>query len=215
MERPLQFRLVHLFVLTTLSAVAAACFTAWGVGTLPMSVGLIAAWLNACGAFRAVQRGRRQAVLLWIAWVVYLLSLALPCMQIFSSPIRGWEAAWAVLGLPLNAVTEGKGLGLLGLLHSPGGLWYLLLNLANLLAVSLPLLIWRLRRGGGQWLALALCLAATGPWSVAWDGSMGVGYYVWCASFLIAVVALPLNRWQLAGMAAMALASVVVVLTMP
>ena len=192
-ERPRwQFGLAHLFGLTTLSAIAAALVAAFGPGTLPISIGVSLAGISFAGLLRPLQTGRRQAVTLWLAWAAFLLSLALPSLHIFG-PVAGWEAGWFVLVAPVDAARKGE------LLHVQL-LWLLMLDLANLLAILLPLLVWRLRRGGGEWYAAVLCVAMISPWSVGWDSPMLPGYYVWCLSFLLALVALPIGRRTLAAM---------------
>src|SRR5262245_37846915 len=167
-----QFRLSHLFGLMTLSAVAAAVAAAFGPGSLMLSGGLTVAWLNWCGLFQPVQTGNRQTVLLIVAWTIFLASLALPSMRVFG-PVLGWNAAWFVLLTPFQALYKGEANHLT--LY-----WFLGLDLANQLALMLPLLIWRLRRGQGQWLSALLCVAMVAVWIVGWDGSsMLLGYYVW------------------------------------
>jgi len=196
-DRPYwQFRLSHLFYLTTLSAVAAAIAVAFGPGSLLISNGLIVAWLNWCGALEPLQRGQRQMILLGLAWNVFLVSLALPSVHVFG-PVAGWGAAWWAFIGPLEEIRKGE-------IQKPALLWYLGINLANALIVLLPLLMWRLRRGGGQWLSAALCLAMIFPWSVGWQTSMLPGYYVWCAGFYLALLALPIRTNTLAGMAVLA-----------
>jgi hypothetical protein len=187
-----QFGLAHLFGLTTLSAIAAALVAAFGLGTLPISIGVSLAGINFAGLLRPVQSGRRQAALLWLAWAAFLLSLALPSLHVFG-PVAGWDALWFVLVMPFDAAREAD------LLHVPL-LWFLMLDVANLLAILLPVLVWRLRRGRGQWYAAALCVAMISPWSVSWDTVMLPGYYVWCVSFLLALAALPIERKTLAAM---------------
>ena len=88
-QPPLQFGLRHLFGLTTISAIAAWLVAGYGPGTLVTSVGLLIAWLNQCGAFESLQSGRRQSVLLWLAWATFLVSLALPSIQVFG-PVYGY-----------------------------------------------------------------------------------------------------------------------------
>jgi hypothetical protein len=187
-----QFGLAHLFGLTTLSAIAAALVAAFGLGSLPISIGVSLAGVNYAGLLRPLQSGRPQAALLWLAWATFLISLALPSLHVFG-PVAGWEAGWAVLAMPVEAVRKGD------LLHVQL-LWFLMLDLANLLAVLLPLLVWRLRRSGGRWYAAVLCVVTISPWSVGWDTPMLPGYYVWCLSFLLALAALPIGRKTLAAM---------------
>ncbi|HUE74062.1 MAG TPA: hypothetical protein VMP01_24490 [Pirellulaceae bacterium] len=194
---PWQFRLKHLFAAMTYAALASA-FVAWcGPGTLMVTGGLGIAILNHCGAFTRLQSGRMQLTLLWGAWFVFLISLLLPALSVFG-PIYGWGAAWYALTGPLAVVSEG------GRIVDFALPWFLLMDLANLLAAALPLIIWRLAREGGQWLSAALCVAMVSTWFVVWDSGMLVGYFVWCGSFFLALVALPVRRWTLIAMLALA-----------
>jgi hypothetical protein len=186
----LQFGLRHLFGLTTLAAIATAVALHSGPGTLLTSGGLIVAWLNWCGAFHAVQSGRRQVLLLWLAWGLFLLSLALPSVKIFGD-VYGWGAAWMALVLPLEAIRKGN--------LAPALLWYAVMDIANIVALGIPLLIWRLNRGRGQFASGLLAAAMVGPWIVA-GPEMLTGYYVWSASFLIVLVALPVRCETLIAM---------------
>jgi hypothetical protein len=191
----LQFGIKHLFGLMTWAALASALVAWWGPGTLLTSGGLLAAWLNHCGVFARIQQGRYRAAVLWAAWAMFLASLALPSVVVFD-PVMGWVAAWFALQLSFSAALEGK-------FAEPGFSYYLVLNAANLLALLLPLLVWRQSRGGGQWLGAALCLAMIAPWMVLWTDAMLVGYYLWCASFLVALSAIRVSRGTLLGMLAM------------
>ena len=193
-----QFGLKHLFGLTTIAAGAAALVAWFGPGTLLTSGAVLLAWLNWCGLFDRLQRGNRQTMILWCAWALFLISFALPSMVAFG-PILGWGAAWFVLTAPVDAVHEGKNLNL-------SILWFLWMNSANLLGALLPVIVWRVGRGHGQWLGLAFCLAMLSTGTVLWGNAMLVGYYVWCASFLVALVALPVKtKTFLAMLAAVAL----------
>jgi hypothetical protein len=66
----------------------------------------------------------------------------------------------------------------------------------------LPLFAWQLRRGYGRSLGPTIALLAVWPWCMSWETKMLVGYYVWSASFAIALLAVPIGKWTLAGMAA-------------
>jgi hypothetical protein len=191
---PWQFGLKHLFILTTLAAFAAAVAATFGPKTLVASTGVILAWCNLSGAFRYFQQGRPQAALLAIAWITFLISLALPCINVFG-PVFGWAAAWFTLTAPLNAIRNNA-------IIQPAMPIFLAIDAANTLALGLPLLIWRIRNGGGQRMSAALCLTMVGAW-VMWDSPMLVGYYVWCLSFFLALAAIPVNRWLFAGMTAL------------
>jgi hypothetical protein len=209
-----QFRLWHLFGLTTQAAVAAAVAGRLGLGTLVASGGIILAWLNWCGAFGWLQTSRRQAALLWLAWAMFLVSLFLPAIIVFG-PVAGWQAAWIVIGtlwefpkgiweanVQSEAPITAKGVFLATCLIG----WFVLMNLANLLAAGLPLLVWRLCRGGGRVYGALLAVAMVGPWLMSKDAhGLLVGYYVWAGSFLVALLALPIDRAAFAGMLAVAL----------
>jgi hypothetical protein len=184
-----QFDLAHLFGLTTLAAIAAALLVSVGPGALMTSAGLLVAWLNACGLFYRFQRGRQQTALLWAAWASFLVSLALPVGELWKA-LYGYQAAGIFL------------------LFAPWSPW----SVANILMAFLPLIVWRINRGQGQWLSVVLCVTMASAWSVCWSSSswslsMSPGYYVWCASFFLALLALPVRHWMLAAMIVVAVAS--------
>lgn len=180
-----QFGLKHLFGLTTIAAGAAALVAWFGPGTLLTSVCVLVAWLNLCGLFNRLQSGTRQATSLWCAWAIFLISFALPSMNVFG-PVLGWGAAWFVLLAPVDALRGEKQV-------VPALLWFLWMDAANLLGGLLPVLVWRIGRGQGQWLGTAFCLAMVSTGTVLWDNAMLVGYFVWCGSFLLALAALPMR----------------------
>jgi hypothetical protein len=196
-----QFGLHHLFALTTLAALAAGLAVTIGPRTLMTSAGILLAWLNLCGAFHEVQHGRRQAALLWAAWAVFLVSLALPCMHGFgSSSIYGWTAAWFALTAPLYAMQNEA-------FFQASTPLFFAISTANGLALCLPLLIWQLRRGQGAALGTALCLTMVSTW-VMWDAPMLLGYYVWCGSFFLAMAAIPIHRRVFAAMVGIAILAI-------
>ena len=190
------FQVKHLFGLTTIAAIAAALVARWGLGTLLTSAGFLVAWLNVCGAFQGLQKDRRQAVLLWLAWAIFLISLALPSLTVFG-PVYGYGAAWFAITVPLEVI------------HSDFFrrqiVWYLAVDVANVLAALLPLLIWRLHCGRGHWIAAALALSMVATWFPCWDSHMLVGYFVWYASFLVMLIAIPVRARTLAAMVGMAI----------
>lgn len=191
-----QFRLSDLFALTTLAAIAAAVAAACGPGTLLLSAGVMLAFINWRGAFTPLQSGQLQAILLGLAWCSFLISLALPSVQVFG-PTPGWVAAWVSITAPLTAIWKCD-------FAEPNVLGYFGIGLANVLMALLPVLLWRLRRGHGQWFSAALCIAMVFPWSVGWNTPMLVGYYVWCSAFYLALCALPLRCQSLATMVLLA-----------
>ncbi|HZL91799.1 MAG TPA: hypothetical protein VFB96_25740 [Pirellulaceae bacterium] len=198
-----QFGLAHLFGLTTIAAGAAALVAWFGPGTLLTSGCVLVAWLNLCGLFNRLHSGTRQATMLWCAWAIFLISFALPSIAVLG-PVLGWGAAWVVLMAPVDMLRGVRGFDF-------SFLWCLWMDAANLLGVLLPVLVWRVGRGQGQWLGSAFCLAMVSTGTVLWDNAMLVGYYVWCASFLMALVALPVKtKTFLAMLAAVALWAAVV-----
>jgi hypothetical protein len=182
-----QFGLKDLFGLMTYAAAALGLVVWFGPGTLITSLGFLIAILNVRGAFARWQRGWVQWVLLVVAWVTFLISLALPCLSTFS--ILGWQAAWVYLVAPFERLFGGD--------EVPGSVWFWLvaLDLSNILMAGLPIYLWRLSRERGEWFAAVLCVAMTGVWSLNWGMGFFVGYFVWCASFQVALVAIPL-KWQ-------------------
>jgi hypothetical protein len=205
-----QFRLRHIFGLTTVAAIAAALIAARGLHTVGASLGIFIAWLNWCGAFRGIQAtggcGRRfadhgltrESAVLWLAWALFLVSLALPSIRVFGPVIGAW-AAWYAVALPAEAIWK-KEVGL----QPAFLLFYSSIDLANLLMVLLPLLIWLRSRGRGTLVAGLLCLAMPAAWAVPWSSDLLIGYYVWCASFFIALAALPLRTPVFLGMTSLA-----------
>jgi hypothetical protein len=180
-----QFGLAHLFGLTTIAAGAAALVAWFGPGTLLTSACVLVAWLNLCGMFNRLHSGTRQATMLWCAWAMFLISFALPSIAVLG-PVLGWGAAWFALTAPVEALRDAKRI-------EPELLWFLWMDAANLLGALLPVLVWRVGRGRGEWLGSAFCLAMVSTGTVLWSNAMLVGYYVWCGSFLLALAALPLR----------------------
>lgn len=184
-----QFGLKDLFGLTTYCAAASALVVWFGPGTLMTSLGFLIAILNVRGTFARWQEGRTQWVLLAAAWVMFIVSLFLPCLS--SVDIRGWQAAGLYLITPLERLWSDSAPEVVGVFW----FWLVAMDLSNLLLACLPFYLWRLSRERGQWYAAVLCLAMTAVWSLNWGIGFYVGYFVWCASFHLVLVAIPL-RWK-------------------
>jgi len=147
------------------------------------SAGIILAWLNIHGAFESIQSGRRQAAILGLSWITFLISLALPSFTVFG-PVQGFSAAWFAIVGPVESLLKYGQLPI-------GVIVYLVIDAANILMLSLPLLIWRLRCGRGARLGALLSITMVGTWCVAWDaGDLLFGYYLWCVSFGMALIAI-------------------------
>jgi len=183
----------------TYVAVMLGIATWQGPFTLMATSGLGLAILSHIGALRRWQQGRTQLVLVGLAWVTYLVSLCTPCTTGPFS-VFGGHAAWIYLMVPVAAF-----FGEEWNFEPKGWPWLVSINAANLLQLILPLHLWRLNRGRGELLCSLNFLAMIGPWVtliIATD--LFVGYYIWCASFMLLVIAAPVNRWTLVGMAGLA-----------
>jgi hypothetical protein len=66
-----QFRLWHLFAVTTYVAVVIAVARKWGIETLPVTIGVSISWLNYNGVFSFLQRGKLQLATLFMAWGLF------------------------------------------------------------------------------------------------------------------------------------------------
>lgn len=188
-----QFQLWHLFTAISVVSGCAAVAHYRGPGSLMTTLGLSVAALNLTGWFASLHTPRRRRILLWIAWVTFLASLGLPAFHVFGIAY-GWEAAWIVLVGPWERIANGQ--------SEPHMLLWIADSVANLLLAALPLLIWRLGHGKGEWLSGALLALLVAPWLTSWwsDMNMLAGYYVWCASFYLCLLALPVRKGVFAAM---------------
>ena len=200
-----QFRLWHLFAVMTYVAVLLGVATWLGPQTLVVSLGLGLALLSHLKAFARLQNGRTQLILAGIAWVAYLVALCIPCVIGFLT-VFGWQAAWTYLWGPLAAVFTRR-VSIQGFTWP----WLWSVNLANILQLALPLLIWRLSRGRGEVLSVLICLAMVGPWTtLIMAPDLFVGYYIWCLSFMLLVIAVPVSRATLLGMTGLAILHILI-----
>jgi hypothetical protein len=200
-----QFGIRHLLGLMTYVAVMLGITTWQGPQTLMVTTGLGLALLSHLGAFQRLQSGRTQLMVVGLAWVVYLVSLCTPCT---TGPftVYGWQAAWIYFYGPVEALLK-KDTGF-EIFAWP---WIVTIDMSNLLQVVLPLLIWRLSRERGQVLSVLSCLAMVGPWTtLVMASDLYVAYYIWCASFMLLAIALPVNRRTLMGMAGIAVVHIVI-----
>ena len=196
----LQFGIRHLLGLMTYVAAMLGIATWLGPQTLMVTCGLGLALLSHLGALKQLQTGRTQFVLVGLAWVTYLVSLCTPCTT-GSFQIYGWQAAWIYLLGPVQAMfaTDSS-------VEPFGWPWIISIDVANVLQALLPLLIWRLCRKRGQVFSTLICLAMVGPWTTLMMATeLYVAYYIWCASFMLLVIAVPVQRSTLIGMTCLAL----------
>lgn len=201
-----QFGLKDLFGLMTYAAAASGLVVWFGPGTLMTSLGFLIAILNLRGVFARWQRGRTQWTLLLVAWTMFLVSLVLPCAWGWNEYVWGWQAAWVYLAVPIGSFWDRT-----VEVPWPEWLWVITLNAANLLMAGLPILLWRLGRQRGQWYAASLCVVMTVVWVINWEVELLVGYYVWCASFQLAMAALRVRLRTFLAMLAFGLLQVVLV----
>jgi hypothetical protein len=170
------------------------------------TLGLGVACLSHLGCLNRLQQGRTQTIILWVAWLTWIVSLCLPTFSFFGQAY-GWEAAWIVLVGPWERIFKGE-------FDFRMSLW-IADSLANLLQVALPLLIWRLSRDRGQIMAAVLLVVIVAPWLTIWtENNMLVGYYVWCASFYLTLLALPMRRGPLIAMFLFAISLIAMIETL-
>jgi hypothetical protein len=188
-----QFRLWHLFAVTTYVAVVIAMARRWGIETLPVTIGIGIAWLNFAGALSFLQQGKLQLAILFVAWGMFLGSLFLPTHTEWGVP--GYAAAWFVLGAPLDICRRPNWL----LQLTKYLCWALFIDVANVLQLLLPVTAVRLLIGRGKYLAAVNCVSMVAVWAIA-GPTAASGYILWCASFLLTLAAMPLNRATLVVM---------------
>ena len=202
-----QFRLWHLFALMTYVAVVLGIASWQGPQTLMVTLGLGLALFSHLGAFERLQKGRTQLIVVGVAWVTYLISLCTPCGT-GTFTVFGWQAAWTYLAGPFAEPFLTEAFFHPRLQAWP---WLLSVDLANVLQAALPLLLWRLSRGRGHVLAMVSCLAMVGPWTTLVMATwLYVAYYIWCVSFMLLVIAVPVNRLTLLGMIGLAVLQVTI-----
>jgi hypothetical protein len=181
-----QFRLWHLFAVTTYVAVVIAVARKWGIETLPVTIGVSISWLNYSGVFSFLQRGKLQLATLFTAWGMFLGSLFLPTHTGWEPP--GWFAVWWVLISPVALVLDQHWLE-----FTKSLCWVPLIDAANLSQLLLPFTAIRLQMGRGKYLATVNCVSMVAVWAIA-GPTAASGYILWSISFLLALTAMPLNR---------------------
>jgi hypothetical protein len=205
-----QFGLRDAFWFTAAVAATAAVARFKGPGIAVLSMGLYLGWLNSRGRLERIQTRRARPKIFGAAWLLLGLSLFLPAMKGCNNvKYRGWETASMAAQWQVGAANE---VLLKGNLPEPEeqfkaivfGVRMTLINLANLLALFSPFLLWRLQRGQGERLGAALAVSAVAVWSVPVDFGLLVGCYVWCAGFLALTIACRIGWRVFAAMAALA-----------
>ena len=183
-QRP-QYSLRDLFVAMTGVAAAFGLAAWWGPGTLPYSIGLLLALANVTGRLGFFQTKQTRPKCFYVAWGLLLVSLFLPSVQGCQEDMKGWQAALTVAQAEIEGVQSLASQET----DAPWYRWafsltvYSLLNLANILALLSPLLLYRLQRDRGKWMGGALAVCSVAAWSLGWTPGFLVGYYVWCFGF--------------------------------
>jgi hypothetical protein len=205
-----QFSLREAFWFTTAAAGATALVRFRGPGSLVISLALYFAWLNARGRLAIFQTCRARPRVFYAAWLLLGASLFLPAMKGCNTSVhRGWETAsmaakWEVsvaseVILKCNLPPSDDWLEALGF-------WVriTLINLANLLALLSPLLLWRLQREKGRQFGAMLAVSAVAAWTIPMGDGLLIGCYVWCAGFLVLTLSFPMSWRLFAAMTALA-----------
>ncbi len=207
-----QFRLYHLFWVTFLVAVIAVVAKSFGPGTLPLSIGLALACLNAQGFFGFLQRKGTRPRVCYVAWLLVAVSMLLPSAKgCNNEQIQGWKMAQIVFvgegNMLHEAATSQKPLGVGDCMLI---IRLTLINLANLLIVISPLMLSRLQQGQGRLMGNALAISAVSVWLISWENGGGylVGYYVWAGAIALLLVTIRI-RWRM--FAAMVILGLVIV----
>jgi hypothetical protein len=205
-----QFSLRDVFGFTAAAASAAAVARFTAPGAFVLAAGLYLAWLNSRGRLEQVQTRRARPKVFWAAWLLLGVSLFLPAMKGCNNTVhQGWETATIAAQWEFSAAGE-----ILVKRNTPSAeelpealgfaAWMTLINLANVLALLSPLLLWRLQRGQGQWFGAALAVAAVAVWSVPLSDGMLIGCYMWCAGFLVLTMSYRIGWRVFAAMTAVA-----------
>ncbi|MCA9202131.1 MAG: hypothetical protein KDA59_03765 [Planctomycetales bacterium] len=206
-----QFGLADLFLLTT-GIAAATSLAIWkSIGTLPLSLGAITILFKLArrGPFADGIGAQRK----WVtaAWLLFAVSLLLPVGKGCNNKmIYGWQASSMAAGAEVDMIRKAATAEDDSEFWTDpaqtvmGVLFFTSINLGNLAMLLLPLWYWIGKRRGyvepPAWCAGVIVLSATSAAIFGWDnGTMLVGYYVWCLSFLVLLVSLKI-RWWMVGM---------------
>jgi hypothetical protein len=201
---PWQFSLREAFWFTTAAGGAAALVRFRGLGSLVLSLALLFAWLNVRGRLAKLQTRRARPKVFYAAWLLLGASLFLPAMKGCNNTVhRGWETASMAAKWEIGAAYEVLvKADLPSLEEAPAaidfGVRLTLINLANLLALLSPLLLWRLQRDQGQCLGAVLAVSAVAVWATPMGSELLIGCYVWCAGFLALTISYRIG-WRLFG----------------
>jgi hypothetical protein len=200
-----QFRLSHLFLATFLVASITFIAIIFGPGSLPLSIGITLAWLNVRGLLGWFQQRHTRARVCYVAWFLIATSLALPSVKgCNQKPVKGWQAA------QMAVMAEGAALEKLA--TNPDRIdgescvfvvYFMLINLANLLALMSPLLLYRLQKGKGRLMGNTLAFASVAVWMLPWGDPEGyfIGYYVWSGGLTLLLHTMRLGWRTFLGMA--------------
>lgn len=189
-----QFSLRGLLWLTLGAALVSLLFTLYGLGGLPLGIGLLVMVCNWRGALAPLQ-GDRRGRMIKLSLGFLAISLMLPAVRTCNNDYAvGWQAGYLNAGLQSELPPSFNDFAGYGAITS--------LNLLNLLLIASPLWLRRLAKGKGHVYGAMLGCTAVVAWRLPLGNSENfyVGYYCWAASTLFALCAWRLGTRTLAAM---------------
>lgn len=199
-QRP-QFSLRALLIGVTVASVILALYAKRGLGTVPLSLGLLLSGLSWRGRLARLQTETTRPKLYLSGWLLVGMSLLLPSVGGCQTTLKGWEAAYFCAGIEVEMIHNSlqADAELEPQVWSDEFAYFSLLNLANLMFLLSPLVLWRLQRGKGRWLTTINAAALTAVWFVPLGAGSDyrVGYYVWCGGLTLLHLA---HRLHLGGL---------------
>ena len=178
-----QFTLRGLLIAVALAAVASALCAAKGIGSLVLFIGLVATWFSWRGYLSRLQTSSARPKMFLSAWLLVGMSLFMPAFGGCQTEVKGWECAYFCAGIEYELIRDSVVESDQSRLLTTEALTFTLLNLANLMFVLSPLMLYRIWRGKGQFLTTLLAISLPMVWLVPIDAPMQyrIGYYVCCA----------------------------------
>lgn len=212
-----KFTIMQLLGLMTLVSVGSVLCATIGSVALPATIALSLITLNYFGLFRFAQTRRGRLVFRWPVWLLFLSSLAMPAMEgCNQKPVYGWELAAATFVEPISMAyrlltSEERPNGPEVMRHCLVATWISLIAMTNLLVVCLPLTLIRNQTTANRpRYALLLALSVPMTWFIGEPKEYLIGGHCWLLTTLLALLAFPCPRRQLAAVYAATLAHVAI-----
>lgn len=184
----MQFSLRTLFYAVTWLAGIAGLAVSPLKGWTVFAAGYSLACLNSMELLARVQTPAAQPRMFRLSWLLFAVSLALPCMKgCNNADVPGWQAAVNCGELAICGLTA----------EQPWAhLTWLVVTVGNLILALSPAVLWRLQCGKGTWCRAVFALAAATIWclSIADPSNLLVGFYVWSVAAIVLVSAYRI-RW--------------------